>query len=518
MNDYVFGNFIRHLREKQGLSQHQLGALVGVSNKAVSKWETGTSIPQPDVLIRLGEVLGVTVDELLAGEPRFVREEARKGEKNMKKQALWEAVEQKLYDRYSSRPPLEIYNWFLQEKEMLENSNTILYMEFCAELIREAEKLGLRVTMNGAICEESLTAYLMGVAVFNPLPPHYRCPKCRKTEFVPGCPDGWDLPEKKCSCGKRMERDGHHFCVINRWGRVKDLPSGIVNCSSPLFRNMALALFRRHFPDRVLITLIPPERQVTDPFLAMWIAPGKPGLPDKLPLIPEEYGISREEFINMRASLAQFSFYPGTLPEEIFRLEQATGTRFDRVDFLSDAVLAEFTAGRIDDILYYGNPYFMAEEIRMQMEAIRPASRAALLRARGLLYHSDGGHLAEQNLALLKMGEIRPEEIISHWEDVYEMVIDHMRKKGLDSGGSFALSLLERIVRPLEKENALNEADIGYLQELELPAWAIECLRQTRYLHPRSDDLRYVRIGMIAVWYKLHFPVEYRQIMLGGNS
>lgn len=43
MRDYSFGNFISALRERRGLSQYQLGALVGVSDKAVSKWENGVS-------------------------------------------------------------------------------------------------------------------------------------------------------------------------------------------------------------------------------------------------------------------------------------------------------------------------------------------------------------------------------------------------------------------------------------------------------------------------------------------
>lgn len=43
MRDYSFGNYISVLRERRGLSQFQLGALVGVSDKAVSKWENGVS-------------------------------------------------------------------------------------------------------------------------------------------------------------------------------------------------------------------------------------------------------------------------------------------------------------------------------------------------------------------------------------------------------------------------------------------------------------------------------------------
>ena len=43
MRDYSFGNFLHELRTRRGLTQYQLGALVGVSDKAVSKWENGVS-------------------------------------------------------------------------------------------------------------------------------------------------------------------------------------------------------------------------------------------------------------------------------------------------------------------------------------------------------------------------------------------------------------------------------------------------------------------------------------------
>lgn len=68
MRDYSFGNFITALREKRGLSQYQLGALVGVSDKAVSKWENGVSKPRMDTVRKLAEVLDVSIDELLTCE------------------------------------------------------------------------------------------------------------------------------------------------------------------------------------------------------------------------------------------------------------------------------------------------------------------------------------------------------------------------------------------------------------------------------------------------------------------
>ena len=56
MRDYSFGNFISALRVRRGLSQYQLGALVGVSDKAVSKWENGVSKPRMNTIVKLAEV------------------------------------------------------------------------------------------------------------------------------------------------------------------------------------------------------------------------------------------------------------------------------------------------------------------------------------------------------------------------------------------------------------------------------------------------------------------------------
>ena len=65
MQDFEFGNRLYQLRQKARLTQAQLGKKVGVSNKAVSKWENGKAKPGLDIVNRLANVLGVSVDELL---------------------------------------------------------------------------------------------------------------------------------------------------------------------------------------------------------------------------------------------------------------------------------------------------------------------------------------------------------------------------------------------------------------------------------------------------------------------
>lgn len=68
MNDYHFGNRLLQLRQKLGLSQGQLGKLIGVSNKSISKWETGAAKPGVDTLSKLALALQVSMDELIEPE------------------------------------------------------------------------------------------------------------------------------------------------------------------------------------------------------------------------------------------------------------------------------------------------------------------------------------------------------------------------------------------------------------------------------------------------------------------
>jgi len=69
MDTYVTGTAIKKLREQRGMTQNELAASVGVSNKAVSKWETGKGLPDISLLQPLAQTLGVSVIELMNGEP-----------------------------------------------------------------------------------------------------------------------------------------------------------------------------------------------------------------------------------------------------------------------------------------------------------------------------------------------------------------------------------------------------------------------------------------------------------------
>lgn len=68
MNQYVTGAMIKRLREGKSMTQRQLAEKLSVSEKAVSKWETGRGYPDISLVEQLADALGVSIIELFSGE------------------------------------------------------------------------------------------------------------------------------------------------------------------------------------------------------------------------------------------------------------------------------------------------------------------------------------------------------------------------------------------------------------------------------------------------------------------
>ena len=68
MDQAKIGKFIADCRREQGLTQAQLAEKVGVSDRAVSKWENGRSLPDSSIMLDVCDAIGINVNELLNGE------------------------------------------------------------------------------------------------------------------------------------------------------------------------------------------------------------------------------------------------------------------------------------------------------------------------------------------------------------------------------------------------------------------------------------------------------------------
>ena len=68
MNQIKIGRFIAERRKSASLTQAQLAEKLGITDKAVSKWERGVAMPDTSIMLQLCDILGISVNELLSGE------------------------------------------------------------------------------------------------------------------------------------------------------------------------------------------------------------------------------------------------------------------------------------------------------------------------------------------------------------------------------------------------------------------------------------------------------------------
>ncbi len=68
MNQFRIGKFISECRKKKGITQNELAELLGITNRAVSKWETGICMPDAGTIPELCQILDISISDLFSGE------------------------------------------------------------------------------------------------------------------------------------------------------------------------------------------------------------------------------------------------------------------------------------------------------------------------------------------------------------------------------------------------------------------------------------------------------------------
>lgn len=83
MDQVKIGSFIKAMRKEQGLTQHELAEKLYISDKTVSKWETGNGMPDVTLMVPLCKILNISVNELLSGERLDNDQYYKKAEENI---------------------------------------------------------------------------------------------------------------------------------------------------------------------------------------------------------------------------------------------------------------------------------------------------------------------------------------------------------------------------------------------------------------------------------------------------
>ena len=472
MRDYSFGNFLYELRLRRGLTQYQLGALVGVSYQAVSKWENGSSKPQTDILCKLSEILGISVDELLTCKYHSFDKKDTKGVFAMKKE-LWNKAFEAMRKRYGNPAPIEIMNRLLTEHAEMKETDMIVYFDMLSVLALEAKKQGEHIRVRGGT-GASFVAYLLGATEINPLKPHYYCPECGTVIFEGGVDDGWDLPKKVCSCGKEMQADGHDI-PFETYRHVVHRNTSFDVSMSPNFWRAVRPIIKEYFKDCELTA----EEREDNRIITYTITSNK--------------------------SVCTFTFLADTEFERYQALEQATAMSFERVQFVQNEVLSEFRRGNTDGI-----PEFRTNFYKDMVNEVSPESFYDLIQMAGLS-HGTGVWL-DNAKELIKQG-ILVRDVIAYRDDVFNHIEKQLLHKGMASVG-YAYKIMEDTRRGVYFRGGVSAEMRKQLGDIGIEDWFADSIGKIQYLFPKAHGVTYVKLAATLMWYKIHYPKEFNEIML----
>ena len=484
MRDYSFGNFLHELRERRGLSQYQLGMLVGVSDKAVSKWENGSAKPQIKTLYKLSEVLGITVDELLACKYHSAKNGNEKGVFAMKNK-LWKDAHQKLRTHYGNQLPVEILNRYLSEFAEFQETDIIVYFDFLSKMKFIANDMGEHIRVKGGI-GASFIAYVLGATEINPLKPHYFCPHCLKIEFDETALCGWDLPKRFCTCGSELQRDGHNLPFETLRGLVCKNMHFDISDSERLYKDVR-NMFAKHFEGSDVVTLVRKDHPNIKTIVV---------INEKISNITNGDELPFDDYYD---SLRQYPSFTLMINKELdsFRLlEQETNTLFKNIDFACDSVLESFK--RIDTERI---PEFSSEFCKKMLNEIPVTTFNDVIQISGLSHGTDVW--LDEAKAMIKNGK-SVSSIIAYRDDVFNYLQNKLKIKGISNTG-YAYKIMEDTRRGIYARGGVSNEMKQQFISLGIDDWFLNSIGKIKYLFPKSHGALFVKYALILMWYKQNY-------------
>lgn len=471
MRDYSFGNFISALRERRGLSQYQLGALVGKSDKAVSKWENGASKPRIDTIRKLSEVLDISVDELLTCEYAAF-DKKRKDLFTMKNEII-DIAKNKMKEMYGDNPPIRIVNRFKTEELMLDGQETLLWMGFFGKLQEEFCAKDLYFEIRGAQMGASFIAWLLGGTNVNPLPSHYFCPTCKKVEFVSDEKCGMDLPEKKCSCGINYRKDGFGISEINMYPIENYNEIYISGNATGCVKDCLQEYFEGYGVVRELNVIFNENMHVENEEQIKIT---------RFVLFPKDMDKKYPEgLINIQADEYYKSLSDWSVLMTIEDVNEQISSR--------DLMNLELSTQQVNAFFSYAveNDKFKVNYREVNLDKALSDNEnpkfSTLLTLYGFL-HGTGAW--EDNAELLYDKGIPLGELISSREDVYAYLYDKLNGKCCENPSGVAFEIKEAVRKGKYTRSRMPAETEQLLKECDVPDWYVESMKKILYLFPKT--------------------------------
>ena len=461
----------------------------------------------------------------------------------------------KVHELYGDEPPKLIKDRLDIELGGILGKYDVVYMS-AQKLVQRSLECGYLVGSRGSV-GSSLVAYMSGITEVNSLPPHYRCPKCRHSEFITdgsyGC--GADMPDKNCpECGTKYVKDGFdipfetflgfgggkvpdidlnfsgeyqaraHRHAIEMFGETQVFRAGTIGT---LAEKTAFGFVKKYLEENGIQSGAAEIDRLTAGCVGVRRTTGQhPGglvvVPDDLEIedfCPVQHPADAEdsdtitthfEYHCMEDNLLKLDMLGHDDPTMIRMLEDLTGVNARTIPLDDPDTMSIFTSSKVlgfenDDLLgptgAVAIPEFNTRFTRQMLIDTQPKDFNTLVRLSGFSHGTDVwlGNARE----LIVSGTASVLETVGCRDDIMLYLIS----MGLDPKMSF--KIMEAVRKGKVKKGGFQDGWVEAMQEHDVPEWYIESLAKIGYLFPKAHAVAYVMMAFRIAWFKVHEPLAF---------
>ena len=470
-------------------------------------------------------------------------------------QELHDMVWDKCHALYGDQPPQLIIDRLDVELKSILGKYDVVYMS-AQKLVQRSLENGYLVGSRGSV-GSSLVAYMSGITEVNSLPPHYRCPKCKNTEFITdgsyGC--GADMPDKVCPvCGEKYVKDGFdipfetflgygggkvpdidlnfsgeyqaraHQHAIEMFGKTQVFRAGTIGT---LAEKTAFGMVKKYLEERGQTASNAEMDRLTQGCVGVRRTTGQH--PGGLVVVPDDMDVedftavqhpaddagsdtitTHFEYHCMEDNLLKLDMLGHDDPTMIKMLEDLTGVNARAIPLDDPDTMSIFTSSKVlgfenDEVLgptgAVAIPEFNTRFTRGMLMDTMPKDFNTLVRLSGFSHGTDVwlGNARE----LIVSGTASVLETVGCRDDIMLYLIS----MGLDPKMSF--KIMEAVRKGKVKKGGFQEGWEEAMRDHEVPDWYIGSLAKIGYLFPKAHAVAYVMMAFRIAWFKVHEPLAF---------